>query len=303
MTTAAAPSIPQPSHRPGSLGALITTTVFLAVLAAAALHAGWNAMLKVRLEPFLAMVLINAGAGLVALPFLLVTGFPKMESWPWLGLSVLIHIGYYFGLTAAYARADMGQVYPIARGSAPLMTAAAGILILGEPVSWVGIAGIMLLGCGIFVMAMKSAEDAMHMDRKALLFAGLTAVTICLYTLSDGTGARVSGHPTAYVTALFVLEGLVFTGVALGMRGLAGLRPILGFAGPGLAGGAMSAAAYAIAIWAMTIAPIPLVAAVRETSVLFAAVIAVVFLKEPLRANRIVAACLIVGGLVLIRLQ
>jgi drug/metabolite transporter (DMT)-like permease len=249
------------------------------------------------------MVLINAGAGLVALPFLLITGFPRAESWPWLGLSVLIHVGYYFGLTAAYARADMGQVYPIARGSAPLMTAAAGILVLGEPVAPLGVAGIATLGCGIFAMAMKSAEDAIHMDRKALLFAGLTAVTICMYTLSDGTGARVSGDPAAYVTALFVLEGLFFTLIALGMRGFAGLRPILGFAGPGLAGGAMSAAAYAIAIWAMTVAPIPLVAAVRETSVLFAAAIAVVFLKEPLRTNRIVGAGLIVAGLVLIRLQ
>jgi drug/metabolite transporter (DMT)-like permease len=273
------------------------------VLAAAALHAGWNAMLKVKLEPFLAMVLINLAASLVTMPLIFVTGWPKAEAWPWLIASVTIHVGYYITLTSAYERADMGQVYPIARGSAPLMTAAVGILFLGEPVSPVGMAGIAVLGCGIFVMSMKSAQDAMHMDRKALMFALATAVTICLYTISDGKGARISGDPAAYIVALFIIDGLVFTAYAVMRRGFHGLRPILGFVGPGVAGGAMSAGAYGIAIWAMTVAPIPLVAAVRETSVLFAAVIAVVFLKEPLRTNRIVAACLIVAGLVLIRLQ
>lgn len=260
-------------------------------------------MLKVKLEPFLAMVLINLAGSLVVIPFVFITGLPNAGAWPWLIASVIIHVGYYITLTSAYDRADMGQVYPIARGSAPLLTAAVGILLLGEPVSVPGAAGIVVLGCGIFVMSMKSAHDAIHMDRKAPLFALATAVTICLYTLSDGKGARASGDPAAYIVALFIFDGLVFTVFALFVRGWSGLRPILGFVGPGLAGGAMSAGAYGIAIWAMTVAPIPLVAAVRETSVLFAAAIAVVFLKEPLRANRIVAACLIVAGLVLIRLQ
>jgi drug/metabolite transporter (DMT)-like permease len=249
------------------------------------------------------MVLINLAASLVTMPFILITGWPRAEAWPWLIASVLIHVGYYIGLTRAYERADMGQVYPIARGSAPLLTAGTGIFVLGEPVSPLGMAGIALLGCGIFAMSMKSAADATHMDRKALMYAGFTAVTICLYTISDGQGARVSGDAAAYIVALFILDGLFFTLIAWWMRGAAGLKPILGFVGPGLAGGAMSAGAYGIAIWAMTVAPIPLVAAVRETSVLFGAAIAVVFLNEPLRANRIVAACLILGGLVLIRLQ
>lgn len=249
------------------------------------------------------MVLINLAGSLVAMPFVLVTGLPKAEAWPWLIASVLIHVGYYITLTSAYVRADMGQVYPIARGSAPLLTAAVGILFLGEPVSWLGVAGIMLLGLGIFVMSMKSAHDATHMDRKALLFALATAVTICLYTISDGKGARVSGDPGAYIVALFIFDGLFFTVFAWWMRGTSGLKPILGFIGPGLAGGAMSVGAYGIAIWAMTVAPIPLVAAVRETSVLFAAVIAVVILKEPLRMNRVAAAGLIVAGLLFIRLQ
>lgn len=273
------------------------------MLAAAALHAGWNAILKIKLEPFLAMVLINFCASIITLPLLFYTGLPRAEAWPWLIASVLIHVGYYIALTEAYRRADMSQVYPIARGSAPLMTAAVSILFLGESVSLLGLGGILVLGFGIVVMSMKSARDATHMDRKALGFAGLTAITICAYTLSDGTGARVSGDALAYIAALFVADGLFFTLIAWFMRGGAGLRPIFGFWGPGMAGGAMSAGAYGIAIWAMTVAPIALVAAVRETSVLFAAAIAILILKEPLVANRVVAAVLIVAGLVMIRLQ
>lgn len=249
------------------------------------------------------MVLINATGGIIALPFLFWTGLPNLASLGWLVASTVLHLAYYFTLTAAYRRADMSQVYPIARGSAPLMTAAFGVLLLGEPLSRLGAAGIAVLGLGIFVMALRSRADAAHMDRKALLYAGLTAVSVCGYTLTDGAGARISGDPAAYSAALFVMDGACLTLVALRLRGIEGLKPVMGFLGPGFAGGAMTCGAYSIAIWAMTVAPIPLVAAVRETSVLFGAVIAVVILKEPLRANRILAAVLILGGLAMIRLQ
>lgn len=260
-------------------------------------------MLKVALEPLEAMVLINGAAAIVALPFLFWTGLPRLESLWWLAASIVIHLGYYFALAEAYRRADMSQVYPVARGSAPLLTGLTSVWVLGEPVTLFGGIGIALLALGIVVMSMKSARDATHMDRKALLFAGLTAVTICGYTLSDGTGARVSGDPHAYSAALFVVDGIVLTLFALTVKGWRWFRPMLNFKAAGVAGGAMSCGAYSIAIWAMTVAPIPLVAAVRETSVLFGAVIAVVILKEPLRANRIAAALLIVAGLVMIRLQ
>jgi len=249
------------------------------------------------------MVLINAAGGVIALPFLFWTGLPKIESLGWLIASTILHLGYYFALTAAYRRADMSQVYPVARGSAPLMTAAFGVTLLGEPITRLGGLGIAVLGLGIFVMALRSRADATHMDRRALIYAGLTAVTICGYTLTDGAGARVAGDALAYSAALFVMDGACLTLVALWLRGWNGLKPVMNFLGPGLAGGAMSCGAYSIAIWAMTVAPIPLVAAVRETSVLFGAAIAVVFLKEPLRANRIAAALLILCGLAMIRLQ
>ncbi|HUN10916.1 MAG TPA: EamA family transporter [Rhabdaerophilum sp.] len=273
------------------------------MIAAGAMHAGWNALIKIRLEPLLAVTLINATAAVVALPALIGFGWPGPESYPWLAASALLHTGYNLLLASAYRIADMSLVYPVARGTAPLLTALFSVVILKEPVDWLGALGIAVLGLGIFAMSIRSAAETANMDRKALLLAGATAIMICGYTIADGTGARASGNTVGYVAAMFLLDGLGISLIALKLRGLGGLRAMLGFAGPGIAGGTMACLAYAIAIWAMTVAPIPLVAAVRETSVLFAAVIAIVFLKEPLRANRLLGAALIVAGLAMIRLQ
>lgn len=260
-------------------------------------------MLKVRLEPFLAMSLITACGGVLGAPALLWTGLPGVESAWWLLASVILHFAYYFTLTEAYRRADMGVIYPIARGSAPLLTGLFSVLILGEPLRLLGAAGIAVLGFGIFVMSMRSAKETAHIDRKALFYAGLTAVTICAYTLTDGAGARASGNPAGYAAALFVGDAILLVPATYWLRGREGFRQMKGFVWQGMAGAAMSCGAYTIAIWAMSVAPIPLVAAVRETSVLFGAAIAVVILKEPLRLNRVAAAFLIVCGLALIRLQ
>lgn len=266
------------------------------------MHAGWNAVLKIRLEPFLAMTLINAASGVIALPVLIYTGLPTSASWGWAGLSLALHLAYYLSLSEAYRRADMSIVYPIARGSAPLLTTLVATTIFGETLKTAGIAGICVLASGILLMTWQPKGDVKP-DRIGVLFAALTAVIISGYTVSDGSGARASGDPLAYSALLFVLNGIVPVALALVLRGRDGLAPLRGFIGPGLAGGAMSCASYTIAIWAMTIAPIPLVAAVRETSVLFGAAIAVVFLREPLRWNRIAAAILILCGLALIRIQ
>lgn len=277
--------------------------VFAAVLMAAALHAGWNAVLKVRLEPFLAMALITAAAGVIGLPFLLVLGPPRLEAWPWLIGSIVLHLGYYCGLTEAYRRADMGQVYPIARGTAPLLTALASLALLHEPIGPVATGGIALLGLGIIFISLRGGRGLTRLDPVALGFALFTALTIAGYTLVDGIGARTAGDPHAYSATLFVLDGLAMVLFALWRRGSAALVQSWKFAGPGLAGGAMSLGAYWIAIWAMTMAPIGLVAALRETSVLFAVLIATLVLKEPLTRARLLAACLIVTGVIVIRMQ
>ena len=277
--------------------------VFAAVLAAAALHAGWNAFLKVKLEPFLAMTLITGAGGVAGVPLLIAFGFPRLEAWPWLIGSVVIHLGYYFTLTEAYRRADMGQIYPIARGGAPLLTAAAAVGLLHEPIGFKAALGIAVLGCGIILIAFLGRRRQTKFDPVAIGFALLTAGIVCAYTLVDGIGARISGDPHAYSAALFVIDGIPLVLVAIWMRGFSGLAPMRQFLGRGILGGAMSLAAYWIAIWAMTVAPIALVAALRETSVLWATLIAVLFLKEPFIAARAAAAALIVAGVVLIRLQ
>ena len=281
----------------------MSPAVFAAVLAAAALHAGWNAFLKVKLEPFLAMTLITGAGGVAGIPLLIAFGFPKLEAWPWLIASVVIHLGYYFALTEAYRRADMGQIYPIARGGAPLLTAAASIFVLREPIGLMAGLGIAVLGSGIMLIAFLGRRAQSKFDPVAIGFALLTAGIVCAYTLVDGIGARIAGDPHAYSAALFVIDGIPLVVVAIWLRGFSGLAPMREFLGRGFLGGAMSLAAYWIAIWAMTVAPIAIVAALRETSVLWATLIAVVFLKEPFVGARAVAAVLIVLGVVLIRLQ
>jgi drug/metabolite transporter (DMT)-like permease len=294
------------------VGGAMDGFVFAAVLFAAACHAGWNAAIKRGLDPLATTVLISIGAavtGVVALPFV---GFPAVASWPWCFASVVIHLFYFAGLIESYRAGDMGQVYPIARGSAPLMTATITTLFIGETLGALGWSGVVLLVSGVVLLSLRGGKvgekiggqvELAQLDRRAVGFALFTAVTICAYSVVDGIGARLAGSPHAYSAALFVGMGPVMVAYALARRGSAAFANMAHHLGTGLAGGAMQLGSYAIAIWAMTVAPIAMVAALRETSVLFGALIAVVILHEPLRASRIVAALLIVCGLVLIRLQ
>src|SRR2546421_2473598 len=295
---------PLPASRSeGRKRGVMDSFVFAAVLVAAACHASWNALIKIRLDPFLAIVLISALAGIVALPLLFFVPALPLAAWPWLMLSVVAHLGYYIRLSGAYRSGDMGQVYPIARGTAPLMTAAGGALLLGENFNLVGWSGIVALTIGVFLLSMRSSQAMARLNRRAVAFALFTAVTICCYSLVDGSGARIAGNGHSYALWLFVIDGAFITLVALVTHGTGVIPDMARYWRSGLIGGVLSLAAYWIVIWAMTVAPIALVAALRETSVLFGAAIAVLVLKEPLRGSRIIAALLIVAGLAAIRLQ
>lgn len=277
--------------------------VFLAVLFAAACHAGWNALIKVGLDPLSTTTLISIGSGVVALLLLPFVGLPAWAAWPWLIASVVIHLFYFASLIEAYRTGDLGQVYPVARGSAPLMTATVTTLFIGEKLSLIGWGGIVALVAGVFLLSVHGGRDLAKIDRRAVGFALITALTICGYSVVDGIGARLAGDPNAYSLWLFVGIALVMLPYALYRDGRDVIPAMQKYWRRGFAGGALQVLSYGIAIWAMTVAPIAIVAALRETSVLFGAVIAVVVLKEPLRAVRIAAALLIVCGLVLIRLQ
>jgi drug/metabolite transporter (DMT)-like permease len=280
----------------------MTTFIFFAVLFAAACHAGWNAFIKVHLDPFSVTTLIAIGSALIALPALPIVGLPAFESWPYLVASMIFHLGYYIGLTEAYRHGDMSQVYPIARGSAPLLTASVGALYVGERIGVAAWAGIVILALGILLLSTHGGRDLARIDRRAVGYALFTAVTICGYSLADGVGGRAAQSAHAYAVMLFLLDGVMMVVFAMLRRGPQVMTAILPYWRIGLFAGGLSLAAYWIAIWAMSVAPIGMVAALRETSVLFGAAIAVVFLKEPLRAARIAAAMMIVCGLVLIRI-
>ncbi len=277
--------------------------VFLAVLFAAACHAGWNALIKVGLDPLSTTTLISIGSGIVALLFLPFVGVPAWAAWPWLLTSVVVHLVYFASLIESYRTGDLGQVYPIARGSAPLMTAAATTFFVGETLSVIGWIGILALVVGVLLLSMRGGRTLAEIDRRAIGFALFTALTICAYSVVDGIGARLSANPNAYSVWLFVGIAIVMLPYAIYRDGPEVVPTMQRFWWRGFAGGALQLLSYGIAIWAMTVAPIAVVATLRETSVLFGAVIAVVVLKEPLRATRIAAACLIVCGLILIRLQ
>lgn len=277
--------------------------VFLAVLFAAACHAGWNALIKVGLDPLSTTTLISLGAGLVALALAPLVGVSAWAAWPWLIASVIVHLCYFASLIESYRTGDLGQVYPIARGSAPLMTAAATTVFIGEKLSLVGWTGIFSLVAGVLLLSARGGRELAEVDRRAIGFALFTALTICAYSVVDGIGARLSANPNAYSVWLFIGIAVVMLPYAIYRDGPDVIPAMRRFWRRGLAGGALQLLSYGIAIWAMTAAPIAVVATLRETSVLFGAVIAVVVLKEPLRAARIVAACLIVCGLILIRLQ
>lgn len=277
--------------------------VFTAVLCAAAMHAGWNAIIKLNLEPLKAITLISIAYFILIGPFAPFIPLPVAEAWPYLIASLIIHILYYYALGEAYRTGDLGHVYPIARGTAPLMTAIGAHFLIGEDLGLRGVAGIFMLTSGILLLSLKGGRKGATFDHRAIGFALLCATSISAYTLVDGVGARTDPDPLPYIAWLMILDGLMMLVFGLVRWGWDLLRLPPRTWALIMVGGVMSLASYAIALWAMTRAPIALVAALRETSVLFAAAIGVVFLREPVVAARIVAAGLVLCGVLVLRLR
>lgn len=274
--------------------------VFLAVLLAAAFHAGWNALVKIDLDRFLSITLISLAAGTVAAAALPFVAVPQASAWPWLAVSALLHTGYKIFLVQAYRAGDLGQVYPIARGAAPLLVSLA-MLAIGEVLTAHATVGIALLVGGVWLMSVRGGRDLAKLEGRAVAFALATSVFIASYTVTDGLGARINGDAHGYAVWLFVLDGLLMLALLLLMRGRCGLGAMRPFLVSGLAGGAMSLGAYWIVIWAATVAPIAMVAALRESSVLFAGAISVLILREPPTRWRVLSALVIVIGIALLR--
>ena len=275
--------------------------VTLAVLGAGLLHAGWNALLKSAPggDAMLDTATIVAGSavcGLLAVPFV---GVPDVAAWKFAAVSSIVHWAYYVTLAHAYRTGDLSFAYPLMRGSAPLIVALLGIVFLREwPTPQVAI-GILLISLGIVSIAF--ARRGRH-PPSAAGWALANACIIAAYTLVDGAGARASGNPLAYVSWLIFLEAIPFLVWIRLRQGSAAFAYIGRGWRRGLVGGAASLGAYGIVLWAMTRAPVAAVAALRETSVLFAALIGAFFLKEGLGLPRLAGAASVVAGVAALKL-
>ena len=279
----------------------MTFDVFLAVIAAALMHAVWNAMIKQRLDRFLSISLMSfsmAGLSIVCLPFFPV---PQGMTWVWIILSAVLHTGYKIFLIRTYDAGDLAQVYPLARGAAPLLTAIFGFVLLGEALSPAMALGIVVLCLGIGLMSARGGALLEKLERSAIGYALITSCFIAAYTLTDGIGGRGAVSASSYAVWMFAIDGLWMATFCMMVRGPAAFIAVLPQWKSGLVTGALSLGAYWLVIWAMTKAPIAAVAALRETSILFAVLISVLVLKERLTVWRIGASVLIVIGVIVLR--
>jgi phosphonate utilization associated putative membrane protein len=279
--------------------------IVLAVLLGAALHASWNALVKSAGDKTVDTALVHFLGAVVALPFALAFGLPRPESWPFIGASLVIHIGYYIALAGAYQHGELGMTYPIMRGFAPLLVALASGALIGEHPSAAAWIGTVAITVGVALVGLAHPGEALH-HRKALAFAFANAAIIAIYTVVDGLGVRASGDAAAYVFILFVLDGFPYPLLVWLRRTPQQRRDILAYAKtrwPKAAlGGAASIGSYAIALWAMTKAPVASVAALRETSVLFAALLGTWLLKEKFGWQRAAGTAVVVAGVMALRL-
>lgn len=277
-------------------------SVLLLVLAAAALHAGWNTAVKAAGSPALATARLCLGGlviAVVALPFL---PLPAPASWPFLAASVLVHVVYFALTAAAYARADLSIAYPMMRGGGVLVTALASPFVFADLLPPGGLAGILLVGLALSGLAFTGGRQAFRPGGLAVVLAN--AAVIGIYSLLDGRGVRASESPLAYTILVFSLGGLGNL-VLLALReGPGRLAPLLRprELALGTAGACASVGSYALVLTAMTLAPVALVAALRETSLLFATAFAAFLLHESVGRRRALAACGVALGAVLIKL-
>jgi len=271
------------------------------VLLAAGLHASWNALVKAGGDRLAVQGLVMLAPALIAAPFLPILPLPGAAAWPYLLASLTLHLIYNALLVAAYRHGDLSQVYPIARGSAPVLVAIGAWVLAGEAKSATEMLAILIVSFGILALSFRRGPRK-HGEAQSIALAFLVGLAIASYSLTDGLGARAASSVMSYIAWLFFLEGtFFFLFIALVRRGrlVASFRPVLL---PGLGGGLMAGLGYAIVIWAMTVAPIAHVVALRETSVLIAAAIGALVLKEGFGRQRLAASVFVVFGTVLLQL-
>ena len=276
----------------------MTFSVTLLVLVAALLHASWNAFVKAGNDKLLSLALMHACSGALGLCLLPFFPLPDPASWPYLALSAVLHWGYYLFLVSGYRHGDLGVVYPLARGSAPLMIAVTGALIAGERFPPLAMAGLTLASLGIVSLSFENGLPAKR-TFKPILFALVTALWITVYTLTDGLGVREAGSKLSYIIWLFVLEAVTFCPFVIAIRRRTWRRYYLDHWQGLWLSGLVAALAYGLVIYVMSTHPMAWVSALRETSVVIAVLIGAFFLKEQHLLFRLSAAVVVVCGIAL----
>lgn len=278
----------------------MTAAVILSVLFAALLHASWNALIKWEPDKLVASGAIALGAGIAAIPVAAASPLPLGPAWPLIVLSAFVHVGYFALVGYVLRYADLGVAYPLTRGSAPVFTAILAALLFGEILSLNGWLAVGVIAAGVVAL---SADALLRggLTMRAGVLAMANAAVVVLYTIIDGHGARLAGTATGYVSWMMLMTAALIAALTLLFR-----REVIAGRGAGFwlrtfFGGCLSIASYAIALWAMTLAPIGLVAALRETSVLFAAILGAVLFGERFGSKRWSALILILLGIGLLR--
>ena len=274
----------------------MTPTVVSLVLGAALLHAAWNAILRSGADRLWSIVVMGIASATVSLPFTWMLASPEQASWPYIGLSAVLQISYCLFLVRAYRDGDLVQIYPIARGSSPLLVTLGARIFAGEHLGPLAMSGVAMVSFGI--IAMTFGRDRPNV--KSILAALATGLFIASYTVTDGIGSRLSGHPQSYAAWLFLFQGAPMPLVYMAMRGRLAIDPYDRETLKAASSGILSLLGYGIVIWALALSPMGQVSALRETSILFAVLLGRVFLGERLTLNRIVAGVTIaIGAIVL----
>ena len=273
--------------------------VFFAVLLAAGLHAGWNALVKINAEPIIAIGLIMECTGIISLVIMPFVALPSAQMWPWLLFTLVLHFGYNVFRVKAHVQGDFGQVYPIARGSGPVWVLLFSVIVLGTELSQTQILSVLLIASGVAAFSRFKRGRPLG---AGFYYALVTGLWIASYTMVDGYVVSQIGGLHSFVVWLFFLDGVITTIWAYRSNPQVFISSLTRYWFVAIGGGVMSMAAFWICLWAMTQVPVAMVAALRETSVLFGVLLSTHMLKEQLSQYRWLATGFICAGLILIKL-
>jgi drug/metabolite transporter (DMT)-like permease len=262
------------------------------VLFAAALHATWNAVLRSGADRLWSVTVMSFATTVVAIPFAVVLPLPASPSWPYLLLSSCLQVGYSVFLVYAYGQGELGRVYPIVRGSVPLLVTLGGFLLAGQHPSAVSLLGVVLVALGIMSLALGRRRAT----AKSVVLAFITGLFVASYVTADGIGVRLAGDPRAYAAWIFLIYGALMPTTFMAVRGRLALDVLSAETLKALAGGVISLIAYVAVILALALGPIGPISALRETSVIFAVLIGRIFLGEALTMRRLAACAVIAFG-------